>query len=203
MVRIGFNFLIFENFRTQEFSGKISGIYGSGGIKLNKPDLRYCAVFLIALLIIVPFMVAADVDQNSYQNITVNDTKMMLQNVFVSGENVFLLDVRTPAEYDYSHIEGAKLIPLRNVPLRDPVNLSDNQLLPNRMKDLPEDKNTKIVVYCLSGRRGADASQIIADAGYKEVYNMQDGIGAWVNASYPVVVDPNSWVSNYPNITTM
>lgn len=146
-------------------------------------------------------MATADVGQNNYRNITVNDTKMMLQNVSVSGKNVFLLDVRTPAEYNCSHIEGAKLIPLRNMPLRDPVNLSDDQLLPNRMKDLPEDKNTTIVVYCLSGKRGADASQIIADAGYKEVYNMQDGIGAWVNASYPVVVDPNSWAINYPDVT--
>lgn len=145
-------------------------------------------------------MATADVSQNTYQNITVNDTKMMLQNVSVSGKNVFLLDVRTPAEYNYSHIEGAKLIPLRNAPLHDPVNLSDEQLLPNRIKELPEDKNTTIVVYCSSGRRGANASQIIADAGYKEVYNMQDGIGAWVNASYPVVVDPNTWLINYPNV---
>lgn len=167
---------------------------------MNKQDLRYCSVLLIALLIIVPFMATADVSQNTYQNITVNDTKMMLQNVSVSGKNVFLLDVRTPAEYNYSHIEGAKLIPLRNAPLHDPVNLSDEQLLPNRIKELPEDKNTTIVVYCSSGRRGANASQIIADAGYKEVYNMQDGIGAWVNASYPVVVDPNTWLINYPNV---
>ena len=36
------------------------------------------------------------------------------------------------------------------------------------MNDLPKNKTTEIVVYCLSGRRGADASQIIADAGYKE-----------------------------------
>jgi rhodanese-related sulfurtransferase len=147
-------------------------------------------------------MVAADVSQEKYQNITVNDTKMMLENVSVSGESIFLLDVRTPAEYNYSHIEGAKLIPLKNMPLRDPVNLSDDQLLPNRMKDLPEDKYTKIVVYCLSGKRGAIASQMIAEAGYKEVNNMQDGIKAWVNASYPVVVDSNSWANNYPKVTT-
>lgn len=88
------------------------------------------------------------------------------------------------------------------MPLHDPVNLSDDQLLPNRMKDLPEDKHTKIVVYCLSGKRGATASQMIADAGYRNVYNMQDGIAAWVNASYPVVFEPNSWANNYPKVAT-
>jgi rhodanese-related sulfurtransferase len=169
---------------------------------LNKQYLPYCAAFLLAFLIIAPSMVAACVSEDKYQNITVNDAKMMLENASVSGENMFLLDVRTPAEYNYSHIEGAKLIPLKNVPVHDPVNLSDDQLLPNRMKDLPEDKYTKIVVYCRSGKRGAIASQMIADAGYKRVYNMQDGITAWVNASYPVVVDSNSWANNYPKVTT-
>lgn len=170
---------------------------------MNKQYLQYCAVLLLAFLITTPFMVAAeDVSQNKYQNITVNDTKMMLQNISVPGEKLLLLDVRTPAEYNYSHIEGAKLMPLKNVPLHDPVNLSDNQLLPARMTDLPEDKYTKIIVYCLGGKRGPAASQIIADAGYKEVYNMEGGIGAWVNASNPVVVDPNFWVNNYPKVNT-
>jgi rhodanese-related sulfurtransferase len=89
-------------------------------------------------------MVAACVSEDKYQNITVSDAKMMLENVSVSGENIFILDVRTPAEYSYSHIEGAKLIPLKNVPLHDPVNLSDDKLLPNRMTDLPEDKYTVV-----------------------------------------------------------
>lgn len=75
-------------------------------------------------------MVAACVSEDKYQNITVSDAKMMLENASTSGENIFLLDVRTPAEYNYSHIEGAKLIPLKNVPLHDPVNLSDDKLLP-------------------------------------------------------------------------
>jgi rhodanese-related sulfurtransferase len=39
------------------------------------------------------------------------------------------LDVRTPAEYNYTHIEGAKLIPFKNVPSHDPVNLPDEDLL--------------------------------------------------------------------------
>lgn len=169
---------------------------------MDKQYLLYCAAILLAFLIIAPCMVAADVSQNTYQNISVNDTKMMLKNASVSGEYIFLLDVRTPAEYNYSHIEGAKLIPLKNVPLHDPVNLSDDQLLPNRMNELPESKYTKMVVYCLTGKRGAIASQMIVDAGYQRVCNMQGGITAWVNASYPVVVDLNPWANNYPKVTT-
>jgi rhodanese-related sulfurtransferase len=54
---------------------------------------------------------------------------MVLKNAPVPNYKVFILDVRTPAEYNYTHIEGAKLIPLRNVPSHDPVNLPDEDLL--------------------------------------------------------------------------
>ena len=65
-----------------------------------------------------------------YRNVNVNEAyKMVISNVFVPSDKVFILDVRTPAEYNYTHIEGANLIPLKNVPLHDPVNLSDEGLL--------------------------------------------------------------------------
>ena len=114
---------------------------------------------------------------------------------------MFLLDVRTPNEYNYSHIEGAKLIPLRNVPVHDPVNLSDDQLLKNRMCELPKNKYANIVSYCYTGKRGGEASQMIADAGYKRVYNIQGGLSGWVNATYPVVMDPTKWGAGYPHYT--
>lgn len=79
--------------------------------------------------------------------------------------------------------------------------MSDDQLLPNRMNELPKNKNTKIVVYCYTGKRGSAASQMIADAGYKRVYNIQGGLTAWVNAGCPVVVvtDSATWSANYPH----
>ncbi len=113
------------------------------------------------------------------------------------------MDVRTPAEYNYTHIEGAKLIPLRNVPSHDPVNLPDEELLAWHIKnnnDLPKNKCTKILVYCFSGKRSFVASQILVKSGYKGVYNMQNGIKEWGNAKYPVVVNPNFWAVNYPKV---
>jgi len=95
------------------------------------------------------------------------------------------------------------LIPLRNGPLHDPVNLSDEGLFTwhiKNNKDLPKNKCTKILVYCLSGKRSAIASQMLVDSGYKRVDNTQGGITAWVNAGYPVVVNPNFWTVNYPKV---
>ena len=79
----------------------------------------------------------------------------------------------------YTHIEEAKLIPLRNVPSQNPVNLSDEELLAwyiKNNKDLPKNKCTKILVYCFSGKRSSVASQMLVESGYKRVYNMQSGI---------------------------
>ncbi len=172
---------------------------------MNKRYLSYFAAILIALLIIAPSIAGAApktcCTASDYENISACQVKHILED-----KNVFLLDVRTPTEYNYSHIEGATLIPLKNVPAHDPVNLSDDQLLPNRMKELPGNKKTKIVVYCFTGKRGGIASQMIADAGYKRVYNIQQGnvpgqggLTEWVNAGYPVVIDYASWSANYPH----
>jgi len=126
---------------------------------------------------------------------------MVIRNAFVPSDKVFILDVRTPAEYNYTHIEGANLIPFRNLPLHDPVNLSDEELLAWRIKNnkgFPKDKCTQILVYCLSGKRGSAASQMLVESGYKRVYNMQGGITEWLNARYPIIIDPDFWVVNYP-----
>lgn len=164
---------------------------------MNKQYLSGFAAILIALLIIAPSIAGATsktgCTASDYETVTACQAKDILEN-----KHVFLLDVRTPAEYNYSHIEGATLIPLKNVPAHDSVSLPDDQLLPNRLKELPENKNTKIVVYCLSGGRSTIASQMIADAGYKNVYNVQGGLKAWVNAGYPVVIDPVKWLASYP-----
>jgi rhodanese-related sulfurtransferase len=166
---------------------------------LNKQYLSGFTAILIALLVIAPSIVGAAPEINCaasgvYKNITACQAKNILES-----KDVFLLDVRTPSEYNYSHIEGAKLIPLKNVPIHDPVNLSDDRLLPNRIKELPKDKSTKIVVYCYTGKRGSIAGQMIADAGYKKVYNLQGGLPAWVSEGYPVVMDSAKWSANYPH----
>jgi rhodanese-related sulfurtransferase len=167
--------------------------------------MPYVAAILIALLIVSPGIAGAHAkDQRTgpgdFQNVTAFRAHKMIEK-----GDVFILDVRTPNEYKYSHIEGAKLIPLRNVPAHDPVQLSDDKLLPKRMKELPKDKHKVIVVYCYSGKRGFDAGKMIADAGYKRVYNINDekagiaGLPAWVKAGYPVVIDYDKWASIYPH----
>ncbi|AAM05886.1 rhodanese-like domain-containing protein [Methanosarcina acetivorans] len=180
---------------------------------MNKQYLPGFAI-LIALLIIAPGIAEAvsetDYTETDYTEIDYTETdyttSVGYQNItpcvaseILEQKCVFILDVRTPAEYKHGHIGGAKLIPLKNVPAYDPVNLSDSQLLPNRINELPKNKDIKVFVYCKAGNRGAAASQLIADSGYKNVYNIQGGIDSWVNGGCPIVFDPTEWTASYPS----
>ncbi|HSA77649.1 MAG TPA: rhodanese-like domain-containing protein [Nitrospirota bacterium] len=97
---------------------------------------------------------------NSYkcQNIGPED----LTEKIKSGEDFFLLDVRTPTEHAVQAIEGSSLIPL--------------QELGGRIDELPRDKD--IVVYCRVGNRSAYACAHLARMGYN-VKNLEGGIMLW------------------------
>jgi rhodanese-related sulfurtransferase len=69
----------------------------------------------------------------------------------------FLLDVRTPAEYE----QGTA---------GDAVNIPVNELA-DRIDELPADKNAKITVFCYSGGRSSRAKSILEDQGYKNIEN--------------------------------
>ena len=82
----------------------------------------------------------------------------------IDTEEVTILDVRTPQEYEEGHIEGALLIP--DYELKD---LADSKL---------PDKDEKILVYCRSGNRSKSAAKILIDMGYTNVHDF-GGIMAW------------------------
>ena len=93
------------------------------------------------------------------------------------------------------------MIPFKNMLLYDPINLLNEELFAwhtKNNKDLPKNKCTKILFYCLSGKRGPTASQILVDSGYKRVDNIQDVSTAWLNTRYPIIIDPDFWAVNYP-----
>jgi sulfur-carrier protein adenylyltransferase/sulfurtransferase len=71
-----------------------------------------------------------------------------------------LLDVRQPWEYEDSHLPGAKLMPLPQ--------------LPDMYKDLDPEKPT--IVQCAIGGRSRVAAQMLSGWGFKEVYNLAGGI---------------------------
>ena len=74
-----------------------------------------------------------------------------------------LVDVREPYEYAIAKIPGAKLVPLGTVK--------------DRLHEF--DSSDEIVLHCKSGKRSAEALQILKRAGFKKVKNLTGGINAW------------------------
>jgi rhodanese-related sulfurtransferase len=145
---------------------------------MNKRYLMYSGIIILFLLGMIFFFSMQKKDiPSGFTNVTVEEAREMIEK-----DDVFILDVRTPAEFNSSHIEGATLIPVTN---SGGSNLSSDQLLEARINEVPKDK--KILVYCRTGHRSTTASNILLAAGYSDIYNMQGGITAWTAAGYPVV----------------
>lgn len=150
---------------------------------MDKQYLPYLAAILFVFLVLAPGIAAAE--DSTYTDVSVSDAKKMVEE-----GDVFILDVRTPDEFHAAHIEGAVLIPVASLknPSGEPV-LPPEDLLANRMDDplLPDNCDAKILVYCKTGSRSVNASKILVNAGYDNVYNMQTGVKVWIDGGYPVV----------------
>jgi len=80
-----------------------------------------------------------------------------------AGKELVLLDVRDPHEYEITHIDGAKFIPLGE--------------LPARLNEL--DDHADVVTYCHHGARSLKALEILKAAGFAKVRSLRGGIDAW------------------------
>ena len=95
-----------------------------------------------------------------------------LKNRMDAGEDIQLIDVRQPDEYDFAKIEGAKLIPLGEVV--------------KRMDEIDPARET--VVHCKAGGRSAKAIEALQRAGFTgDLRNLRGGITAWSNEVDPKI----------------
>ena len=86
------------------------------------------------------------------------------------GDDIFILDVREPHEYQICNIKG-HLIPLGE--------------LPRRVHEL--DSAREIVAHCKSGKRSAQAVDFLRQAGFRKIYNLHGGILSWSTEVDPTV----------------
>jgi sulfur-carrier protein adenylyltransferase/sulfurtransferase len=96
-------------------------------------------------------------------------TSLELKKRLDAGDDVFILDVREPNEYQICRIPGSVLIPLGE--------------LPRRYAELPADKD--IVALCKMGGRSAKATDFLQSVGVKRVKNLKGGILDWIDKVDP------------------
>jgi rhodanese-related sulfurtransferase len=106
--------------------------------------------------------------KESQPSVTVKEFKKIME----SGEKFVLLDVRTAEEYEAAHLPGA-------------INVSRGLVewqVPQRVPDT----DTKIYLYCRTGARSGLVTKRLREMGYKNVTNIYESFGGWVQAGYPV-----------------
>jgi adenylyltransferase/sulfurtransferase len=103
------------------------------------------------------------------QNTATDITSVELKQRLDHGDNLTLVDVREPNEYQINRIPGTVLIPLGDIP--------------KRYTELNPD--AEIVVHCKMGGRSAKAADFLRSVGFKKVLNLKGGILDWIDKVDP------------------
>lgn len=115
--------------------------------------LRFFAMAIIATIL-------ASCTKPGYKNVEVAQFRELIKDT-----SYVLIDVRTPGEFAQGHIEGALNIDVKASEFMDNIK---NAIAPQ----------SKVAVYCRSGRRSADAAEKLQEQGYN-VVNLEGGFIAW------------------------
>jgi rhodanese-related sulfurtransferase len=90
----------------------------------------------------------------------------------INRRDAIVLDVREPTEFKSGHIPRA-----RNIPLSQ---------LKDRVQELEKQKSRPIVLSCASGSRSLNASRVLRQHGFNEVFALRKGLLGWTEASMPL-----------------
>jgi molybdopterin/thiamine biosynthesis adenylyltransferase/rhodanese-related sulfurtransferase len=99
-------------------------------------------------------------------------TARQLKDMQDAHENIFLVDVREPNEYEIVSIPGSVLIP------------KGEFLSGAALERLPQDK--RLVLHCKSGARSAECLAIVKNAGFSDAVHVGGGVLSWV-----ATIDPS------------
>lgn len=107
--------------------------------------------FLLVFLLILTFCGCGN-KETKIMNIDCKELKKILE------DGAILLDVRSASEYDSYHLENALNIEYTKI----------QDLVPGIIPS----KDTKIIVYCQSGKRSKIAASSLKELGYKNIYDL-------------------------------
>ena len=91
-----------------------------------------------------------------------NISKEELNAIMSNNQNLVLLDVRSPQEYDEEHLPNA-------------INIPTYEIYQKAQKII-KDKEATIICYCTIGVRSKKAIKMLRKMGYKNLYNLENGM---------------------------
>ncbi len=105
-------------------------------------------------------------------NTTTHPSTLSPTDVHGSQQDLLLLDVRTPAKFEETHIPGSVLHPL-------------SKLSPDHVRDLANGKDACVVI-CHSGNRARQAADKLARHGIPDVHVLDGGVESWASVGLPI-----------------
>ncbi len=137
---------------------------------LRRPIVQVSILIVVGLLIFLIASLGGEQASNAGNLpalVSVDKAHQMYQ------DGTFVLDVRTPEEWNDFHAPNTTLIPLDE--------------LAARVNELPKDQ--PILVVCRSGNRSKTGRDILVQAGFNAT-SMEGGLNAWRDSGYPTVSGP-------------
>ena len=140
------------------------------GATLRRPTVQIGILVVVTLLVFLIASLGGEQANNASELpafVSVGEAYQMYE------EGTFVLDVRTPEEWNEFHAPDTTLIPLDE--------------LSARVNELPKDQ--PIVVICRSGNRSQTGRDILLQAGF-DATSVNGGLNEWRDTGYPVVSGP-------------
>jgi rhodanese-related sulfurtransferase len=116
--------------------------------------------FLFVAMCVSTSCMDTNFDNTEVKLITADEMQLILDL-----EDVQLVDLRTPAEFDEIHIVNAQ-----NINFSSPTFEADISKL---------DKAKPVILYCKGGTRSAKCAQKLKSAGFEKIYDLEGGISKW------------------------
>ena len=108
--------------------------------------------------------------ENSKENNNIKHISAEEMQSILDLEEVQLVDVRTKAEFEESHILNSQ-----NIDFNSPTFNED-------IKKLKKDK--PVILYCNKGGRSAECAKQLQYAGFKKIYDLEGGISKWKHSNH-------------------
>ena len=132
------------------------------------------SAFLLLMLLAVVMAGCITAEQNQQKTVRISPEeayRLIQENR--GNPDLIVVDIRTPQEYRTGHIENAV-----NINFYDPD-------FKQKLNELDKDKT--YLVYCRTGQRSGLAMPVFRELGFREVYEIDGGIVAWIDAGYRIV----------------
>lgn len=140
---------------------------------------KYKNIFFLLMLVFLFFfsltavpLIAESNKERKFTSITVQEASELIKENKLN-EDFFIIDVRTPAEFDSGHIENSEMIDFYSEDF-----ISELGKL---------DKSKVYLIYCRSGNRSGRTLKMMEDMGFTTVYNVLGGIKSWFVSGLPLV----------------